>query len=137
MSIHGHCLCGTIQYEVRAPLEDVDHCHCSFCRRSHGAAFATYGRAAASDVEVRTGQDALRVYASSEPVKRSFCGECGSNLFYEHAALEGAIMVAVATLAETATIKPEAHIFVGSKAAWHTIDDDLPQHETFPPGVAD
>jgi hypothetical protein len=31
-------------------------------------------------------------------------------------------------------IAPKMHIFVGSKAPWYTITDDLPQHETCPPG---
>ena len=29
------------------------------------------------------------------------------------------------------TIRPSAHIFVGSKARWFTITDDLPQHQEF------
>jgi len=36
------------------------------------------------------------------------------------------------TLAEDPAIRPSAHIFVGSKAPWYEITDDLPQHEAFP-----
>jgi hypothetical protein len=36
------------------------------------------------------------------------------------------------TLVEAPTIKPSAHIFVASKAAWHEITDDLPQYPEFP-----
>jgi hypothetical protein len=33
-------------------------------------------------------------------------------------------------------VRPQAHIFVGSKAPWYTITDDLPRHEEFPPEFA-
>jgi hypothetical protein len=41
------------------------------------------------------------------------------------------VHVTLGTLADTPTIRPTAHIFVGSKAAWHDITDQLPQHEEF------
>ena len=36
------------------------------------------------------------------------------------------------TLIDTPAIRPTAHIFVGSKAPWHEITDDLPQYQEFP-----
>ena len=33
------------------------------------------------------------------------------------------------TLADAPTLRPTAHLYVGSKAPWFTITDDLPQHE--------
>ena len=30
-------------------------------------------------------------------------------------------------------LKPQAHMFVGSKAGWHPITDSLPQHAAMPP----
>ncbi len=38
--VRGGCLCGRVRYEVAGPLANADHCHCSMCRRQHGAAFA-------------------------------------------------------------------------------------------------
>lgn len=32
----------------------------------------------------------------------------------------------------TSRAKPTAHMFVGSKAPWHEILDDLPQHDEYP-----
>ena len=37
----GACLCGAIRYEVEGPLPAPIHCHCSRCRKHHGAPFAT------------------------------------------------------------------------------------------------
>src|SRR5512142_435587 len=40
--LRGKCLCGAVQYEVEGEPEWVAHCHCSLCRRHHGAAYGTY-----------------------------------------------------------------------------------------------
>jgi len=36
------CLCGDVVWELDGPFELMSHCHCSRCRKAHGAAFATY-----------------------------------------------------------------------------------------------
>ena len=38
----GGCLCGAVRFEVAAPTKWCAHCHCSLCRRAHGAAFVTW-----------------------------------------------------------------------------------------------
>jgi len=59
------------------------------------------------------------------------CGTCGSFLF---SVVRGGkhVHVNLGSLLDTASIRPSAHIYVGSKASWHEIADDLPQHETLP-----
>ncbi len=37
----GSCLCGVVRFEVDEFLPQVAHCHCSMCRKFHGAAYAT------------------------------------------------------------------------------------------------
>lgn len=133
----GSCLCGAIRYETSGALESIDHCHCSMCRRAHGSAFSTYGRVPKEKLTFTSGQDRLVHYKSSDAVTRSFCGQCGSSLLFRHAAAPQFDFIAVGTLDDDPGSRPHAHIFVGSKAAWYTIDDDLPQHEQYPPGVAD
>jgi hypothetical protein len=36
------------------------------------------------------------------------------------------------SLIDEPALKPTAHMFVGSKAAWHEIHDDLPRHDEYP-----
>ena len=60
------------------------------------------------------------------------CRVCGSLLY--SVVREGAYAhVAMGTLVDEPSIQPSMHIFVGSKAGWHEITDNLPQHLTFPP----
>ena len=131
----GSCLCEAVRYETEGPLEGIDHCHCSMCRRSHGSAFSTYGRVLREKVRLEDPDGALVWYGSSEPVQRGFCGRCGSSLFFRHGAAEAFEFIAVGTLDDDPGARPEAHIFVASKAPWYTIEDELPQHDAYPPDV--
>ncbi len=132
----GSCLCGAVRYEVRGPIGPVDHCHCSMCRRSHGAPFSTFARIRRDDLLLTSGADQITRHASSAAVVRSFCARCGSRLFFRHAALPEHEFVTLGSLDDDAGLKPEGHIFVASKASWYTIRDELPQHGGYPSGSA-
>ncbi|HEX7081498.1 MAG TPA: GFA family protein [Gammaproteobacteria bacterium] len=130
--VQGSCLCATVRYAVEAPFESMLHCHCSMCRKHHGAAFATSVSAPFAAFRWLTGGSAIEQYASSEEGKRSFCRYCGSVTPSLLPDFDLAICPA-GNLAEDTGIRPQAHIFVGSKAPWCTIADSLPQHEANPP----
>ncbi len=59
------------------------------------------------------------------------CAACGS-LLYWTARDVAAVRVPYGSLVDEPTLKPTAHMFVGSKAPWHEILDDLPQHDEYP-----
>lgn len=131
MAIRGGCLCGKVRYEISGSLFGADHCHCSMCRRQHGAAFATYADLDPGDFVWIQGEDFVKVYESARGGGWCFCGECGSTLA---GAERGKVTaVALGTVEGDPGIRPEAHIFVGSKAQWHEISDDLPQFDERPP----
>ena len=127
MTIKGQCLCGKVQYEVNGPLVNADNCHCSMCRRQHGAAFATYADFTPGDFTWVTGADLIKVYEIPEGGGWCFCSVCGSTLAGTD---KGEITsITLGTVEGDPGLKPESHIFVGSKAKWFNIDDDLPQHD--------
>lgn len=126
-------MCGGVQYEISGPLEEMHHCHCSRCRKAHGAAFSTFGRTTKDNFRFVAGEQNVRHFRSSAPVQRSFCHECGSSLLFRFDPLPEALWVAVGTFDDDPGMRPEAHIFVGSRAPWHTIADELPQFEEYPP----
>src|SRR5689334_3494290 len=76
----GRCLCEGIAYEIRGELGPIFNCHCSKCRRWHGAAFRTRATIAASQFSWIKGENLLARYHSSEFVVKHFCSICGSNL---------------------------------------------------------
>ena len=131
--IHGHCECGRIRYQVDASIDDFSHCHCSQCRRLHGAAFATFAGVAADKFRYITGQSDTRVYASSESHERVFCGNCGSNILVALEDEPESLYLSMSAVDGDPPRPAGYHIFVGSKATWYEINDDLAQYETEPP----
>ncbi|MGR8921808.1 MAG: GFA family protein [Gammaproteobacteria bacterium] len=132
--IHGSCLCGGVRIRVTRPVIAMGNCHCSMCRRQHGTAFSTYAQVAREQLEIEQGEELVADYASSADVERSFCATCGSKLFYRSSSLPEYVWIAAGLFDDDPGIESGYHIFVGSKAPWFDIADDLPQHEAFPAG---
>ena len=129
--ISGGCLCGTVRYEITGALFNADHCHCSVCRRQHGAAFSTYAAFHPGNFQWTSGQDHIKIYETKAGGGWCFCSACGSTLAGTE---KGKITtVTLGTIEGDPGVRPASHIFVGSKAQWHEITDDLPQFEERPP----
>lgn len=134
MMIHkGSCLCGQIKYEIHGALTGVLNCHCSMCRKAHGAAFRTRASVQVKDFRWLSGEYLLTHYESSRGEYRTFCKLCGSNLVTKFEHNKDVYGFPLGTLDTDPEVKPAYHIFVGSKAPWFDIADDLPQHEELPP----
>ena len=117
---HGTCLCGTVRYEFTEPFQVMMHCHCSMCRKHHGAAFATCVGAPFAAFRWLSGEDMIASYRSSEQGTRSHCRRCGSvtpTLTPE----AGYAFAPAGNLEGDPHIRPKGHIFVESSAA-ATID---------------
>lgn len=134
MAITGGCLCGAVSYEITDALEAAGHCHCSICRKSHGAAFATWTFVSPESFRWTAGGEFIERYSASSDRERCFCRKCGSPLAATHG---GRVTeVVLATVDGDPGVRPREHIFVGSKAPWYEIADALPQFESWPPGMA-
>jgi hypothetical protein len=123
----GGCLCGAVRYAVRDALVYSGYCHCSECRRFSGSAFSAYGGVRETDFRVVTGADRITHYRKSENSTLGFCRVCGSSLYAQKPG-RGMVHLRLGTLDQAPTLRPDAHVFVGSKAAWHEIGDELPQY---------
>jgi hypothetical protein len=128
----GSCLCGTVRYRIDGRVDGASHCHCSQCRKAHGAAFATYGHVRYADFQVTAGAAAIARYQASPRATRTFCRRCGSNLQWCPTGNAQYFALALGTLDDDPGVRPERHIFIGSKAPWYTIEDDLPQFAQYP-----
>jgi len=127
---HGSCLCGAVKFEIDEFLPQAAHCHCSMCRKFHGAAFATIASVCRSNFRWVEGADALKGYTAENGTTRTFCSHCGSSLtFSSPRASEEEVEIALGTMDEDVPVEPNAHIFVGSAANWTVLSDDLPQYE--------
>jgi hypothetical protein len=124
-------LCKRVTYEISGHFLFAGHCHCSMCRTSNGAAFATWGIINPDQFRWTSGEEWVERYKSSPERERCFCKRCGSALVASHS---GEITeVVLGTVDADPGIRPREHIFVDSKAPWFEIADALPQHKDWPP----
>jgi hypothetical protein len=68
----GKCLCGAVQFEIELPTLFCAHCHCSMCRRMHGAGFVTWFAVPYSRFRMVAGNDNLMGYRSSDHGTRRY-----------------------------------------------------------------
>ena len=123
----GRCECGKVRYRVEDAFLYASNCHCSRCRAATGSAFKPFAGIDREKLEITDGPDELLI-VGEETLNDTRCRACGSLLFSVVA--DGAyVHVALGSLADAPTMRPTKHIFVGSKAAWFEITDDLPQFE--------
>lgn len=130
--LRGHCLCGAVEYAVPDDFQYMGFCHCSECRRFSGSAFSALGGIPESSFRVLNGAENIVHYAKTEDTVLGFCRTCGSSL-YARKPQRGMIHLRLGTLIDPPTLKPQAHVHVGSKAAWYEIRDGLPQYDGAPP----
>jgi hypothetical protein len=131
--ITGRCECGRIRYEAGGDIEDFSHCHCSQCRRLHGAAFATFAAVSRDEFRYVSGESVLKVYASSEFNDRFFCAECGSNILVDARQDPDLHYICMGTVDGDPACPVGYHAYAGSKAAWYEITDGLEQFDAEPP----
>lgn len=128
--IEGGCQCGALQFRIDGEITDLSHCHCSMCRRLHGAAFVTFAGVSGAALEWTTGNEALKTFASSDKNDRLFCELCGSQLGCISKPEPDMIYLAMGTVDGNPPHPPAYHQFASSVAPWHEINDDLPKHES-------
>lgn len=126
----GSCLCGLIKYEVKAIEPRMGHCHCSMCRKFHGAAFATLGEAKAENFQWVDGESLVKTYLGGNGTARKFCENCGSSLIFVPSNDDGQLVeFTLGTLDTEINERPDAHVFVGSKPNWNDLHDNLPKFD--------
>jgi hypothetical protein len=123
----GRCLCGAIQYEYAGAPEEVIHCHCESCRRQTSSPVATFVMVKASRLTFTRGQP--KEFGSSPGVWRSFCGECGSPIFYRSDRRPEIVDLYLGTLNDPNVVAPRCHVHAGEQLAWFEILDELPRFE--------
>jgi hypothetical protein len=126
----GRCECGAVRYQVPDAFRYALNCYCSRCRAGTGAAFKPFAGIEREKLEFTAGEDKLFVFGD-DAENHTRCAVCGSLLF--SVVRDGVyVHIALGSLAEAPTLLPTAHIYVGSKAPWYEITDDLPQFDELP-----
>ena len=124
----GRCHCGAVHYAVKDEFTYALNCHCSGCRRTTGSAFKPFAGIERDKLRITQGEDSLLIFGDEKASHDVHCKICGSLMF---SVVRGGefVHVTLGTLGDTPAIRPSAHIFVGSKAPWFAITDELPQYQ--------
>ena len=120
------CLCGQVTFSVASFSDKAANCHCTMCRKFHGAAFGTL--VGVAGLQWCSGESLLKEFTADNSTVRIFCSACGSSLgFRESGVPASELEVAIATFDEDIPVTIDAHIYSGYKANWCSLGNDLPQ----------
>ncbi len=123
---HASCLCGQVTFSVGSFSTQAANCHCTMCRKFHGAAFGTLVSVSEDTLNWLSGESLLRDYTAKNGSIRTFCNDCGSSLgFRVKGQPREKMEVAIATFDDDIPVKINAHIYTDNKACWHEISDNL------------
>jgi hypothetical protein len=123
----GSCLCGGLRFEIDGELDTIQVCHCGQCRKAQGTAMATNAPVPSERFRIVAGADLLRGFESSAGKQRMFCSRCGSPIISRRDDMPEVVRVRVGAIDGPINARPVAHFWVGSKADWWDINDELPQ----------
>jgi hypothetical protein len=132
MSVTGSCLCGAVSFEVIGDFESLYLCHCKRCQKDTGSAHASNLFSSSVKLIWKTGEDRVKTYElpSTKHVK-SFCSNCGSAL--PSLQMNNQLVVVPAgSLDQDMSMKPTAHIFISSSAAWAQNLERVSSYEQLP-----
>lgn len=124
-TVTGGCLCGSVEFELRLPSKWCAHCHCSLCRRAHGAGYVTWAGFESDHFILKKGDHHLRWYESSQGARRGFCGTCGSTMLFESERWPGETHIAMACIDGPIDRIPGANAFFDNHVGWMPIDHGL------------
>lgn len=125
--LQGGCLCGAVEYSIPDDLIYAGYCHCSECRRWTGAPFSVTGGVKEEVFNLTKGMPSLSSFKKGKNSTSYFCNNC-STIVYGEVPEYQMIYVMLGTLHGSPSLKPQWHIYTGSKVDWYQIGDDLPQY---------
>jgi len=122
---NGSCFCGDIQFTTTLPSKWCAHCHCSMCRKTHGAGYVTWVGFESEQVMVTSGEHQLDWFDSSPGAQRGFCRRCGSSLFFRSEKWAGELHIALGCMDDPIDRQPQANVYFDKHVDWMPIDDKL------------
>ena len=125
----GGCACGAVRYRMTSAPMFVHCCHCRWCQRESGAAFALNAMIEADRVVLLAGTPEMVDTPSNSGKGQRFarCPSCQVALWSNYAGAGDKLrFVRVGTLDEPDRMPPDIQIFIASKQPWVTISPNIP-----------
>lgn len=129
--IEGGCSCGHVRYRMEANPLIVHGCHCSWCQRQTGTAFATNALIEADRVEILQGEVRNKTIDSPGGSGQRFarCPKCDVAVWSEYLVMTGGVtdliyFIRVGTLDNPELMPPDVHIYTSTKQPWLVLPKD-------------
>ncbi|HVS84136.1 MAG TPA: GFA family protein [Gaiellaceae bacterium] len=123
--VSGHCLCGSVRYEVTEPFVSSGYCHCTRCQRRTGTAAAASARVAPGSLRIVAGEELVHCWDPGDGGwLKCFCSGCGGALWSRHADDPEQLSVRLGAVDGDPGIRPSYRQFVAYAAAWEELPDD-------------
>ncbi len=127
--LEGGCTCGAVRYRMTGGPLFVHCCHCRWCQRETGAAFALNAMIEADRVVLLRGAPEMVATPSESGrgQKITRCPACRVALWSNYAGAGDAVrFVRVGTLDQPDRLPPDIHIYTASKQPWVVIPPGVP-----------
>ena len=131
-TLTGGCLCGGVAYTVTGEVKRLYHCHCRRCRKATGTGHATNAFVEGT-LTFDRGEALLSAFKvpEAERFTNTFCTTCGARLPRFNPST-GTVMIPAGSLDDDLGMRPQARIFMDSKADWSCDTEALPEYATYP-----
>jgi len=127
--IEGGCTCGNIRYRLLTKPMFVHCCHCSYCQRETGAAFAVNALIESDRVKLISGEiERVEIPTLSGKGQDIFrCSRCLLAIWSHYSGAGRAIsFVRVGTLDNPNLCPPDIHIYTSTKQNWVILPGEVP-----------
>jgi hypothetical protein len=130
LALSGGCTCREIRYQLNSAPLFVHCCHCRWCQRESGAAFALNALIEANRVQLVEGTPLVVPTPSNSGRGQQItrCPSCHIALWSNYAGAGNKLhFIRVGTLDDPDQLPPDVHIFTASKQPWVLLTPDVPQ----------
>ena len=127
----GGCLCGELRFQAPDAPKRTVVCHCTFCQRLTGSAFAVWPVFTAAEVKISGGRSHYehRSDESGRWIRLFFCPRCGTTLYSTWEADCGELALLGGTFDDTSWISVDRHVWTRSRQHWVSIPAGAPAFE--------
>lgn len=130
MTYTGACLCGEVRFEITGEFERFYLCHCDHCRKGTGSAHGANLFSSTAQLTWLAGESKKTLFRLPDTRHhKCFCSICGSALPF---AVGHTVVAPAGSLDRSVSIRPTAHIFTASRAAWDDGLEHVPGFDKLP-----
>ena len=115
-AIAGGCYCGKVRFNAAGKVLSRANCHCQNCRRAAGAQSVAWITVPTAEFKFTSGEP--KRYRTDTGAYRTFCGDCGTSLTYEHESRPGEIDITTGSLDEPEKFPPAKDFAAEEKLSW-------------------